>query len=246
MTLNRPARNNAYDESMLAALRDAVAALRDDPAVRVVIVRGAGKHFQAGADLTWVESMREAAWEALESVSRLTANMFNELCQLAKPTIALIHGGCYGGGTGIATACDVIVASKDATFGITEARWGLVVTPAMPQLIARLGAGRARRYALTCERFDAGRAFEIGFVDEVCEIGELDRTCGPIVDALLHCPPDSLRQTKAAALKYAGLSFNAPRIDEMVFPHALKRLSSEAEEGLASFLEHRKPNWYVE
>ncbi len=245
LTLNRPERNNAYNEEMLRALRVAVHELQIDASVRVVVVRGSGKHFQAGADLTWVESLRSASWRTLEPISRLTLLAFHELCHLSKPTVALVHGGCFGGGTGIATACDVVVASRDAMFGITEARWGLVVTPVMPQLIARLGAGRARRYAMTCERFGAERAYEIGFIDEVCDEGQLDDASGSIVDALLHCPPEALAQTKAVALEYGGLDLSRSQVDGLVQPHALKRMSAEAEEGLASFLERRPPRWYI-
>jgi methylglutaconyl-CoA hydratase len=158
--------------------------------------------------------------------------------------VALIHGGCFGGGTGIAAACDVIVADETAIFSITEARWGLTAGIIVPQLLSRIGAGRLRRYALTCERFDARRAFEIGLVDEVCAEGKLDEAAAPILDALLHCPPRALAETKEAALKYARLYYNAVELAEMARPHGMKRLSDEADEGLRSFLEKREPSWY--
>ena len=244
LTLNRPDRGNAYDGAMIKRLNALIEQIGDDPSARVVVIRGAGKHFQAGADLRWVESTRGADWDELQQISIDTTRAFSALNCLAKPTLALVHGGCFGGGTGIASACDVVVAARDAMFAITEARWGLVVTPAMPQLIARLGAGRARRYALTCERFSGERAFQIGFADEVCDAADLDATAAPIIDALLHCPPGALADTKMAALKYANLYLDPASFADLVRPHALKRMSEEAEEGLESFLSKRPPAWY--
>ena len=123
---------------------------------------------------------------------------------------------------------------------------GLVATPILPQLLSRLGPGRLRRYALTCERFDARRAFDIGLVDEVCAAGTLDAAAAPVLDALLHCPPGALAETKEAVLEMAGLARSAADLVAMARPHAMKRLDAEAEEGLRSFLEKRKPRWYPE
>ena len=163
---------------------------------------------------------------------------------MPKPVVALVHGGCFGGGTGIVSACDIIIADRSAIFSITEARWGLIATPIVPQLLSRIGPGRARRYSLTCERFGADRAMEIGLVDEVCDPGELDDVAAPIIDALLHCAPDALAQSKQSILKYWGLHYSDMEKAEMALPHAMKRLTGEADEGLKSFLEKRKPDWY--
>jgi len=242
--LARPERNNAYNGQMIAELTEGAGRLAADDAVRVIVIRGEGRHFQAGADLAWIESVRAASIEENIAVSLRTTQAVHGLMAVAKPVVALIHGGCFGGGTGIAAACDVIVAEETAMFSITEARWGLTAGIIVPQLVSRLGPGRLRRYAMTCERFDARRAFEIGLVDEVCAAGKLDDTAAPILDALLHCPPRSLAETKAAVLDCAGLHFDAGELAEMARPHGLKRLDDEAEEGLRSFLEKRKPSWY--
>ncbi|MEM7683861.1 MAG: enoyl-CoA hydratase-related protein [Paracoccaceae bacterium] len=242
--LDRPHRNNAYNGQMIDELLAGLPALAEDPSVRVVVLRGNGKHFQAGADLAWIQQVRELDEAGNVDVSRRTTRAVHGLTMLGKPTVALVHGGCFGGGTGIIAACDVVIADRSAMFSITEARWGLIATPIVPQLLSRIGPGRLRRYSLTCERFGADRAFDIGLVDEVCDVGELDETAAPILDGLLHCPPEALAQSKAAALQYAGLQFSDDEMEDMARPHGLKRMGAEADEGLRSFLEKRKPSWY--
>ncbi|MEM6622169.1 MAG: enoyl-CoA hydratase-related protein [Pseudomonadota bacterium] len=244
VTLNRPERNNAYDADMIEALLAGVGKLAARPEVRVVVFRGRGRHFQAGADLAWIKSLKSESVAENVAVSQRTTDAVHGLTCLGKPTIAMIHGGCFGGGTGIAAACDIVLADDTAMFSITEARWGLTALPIVPQLLSRIGPGRLRRYALTCERFDARRAMEIGLVDEVCAAGALEETAAPIIDALLHCPPEAIAASKEAVLKYSGLVYSELEKAEMARPHGMKRLDAEAAEGLASFLEKRKPAWY--
>jgi len=242
--LARPERNNAYNAQMIAELTEGAKALAADQAVRIVVLRGEGRHFQAGADLAWIDSLRDLSADESIAVSQRTTDAVYGLTTLPKPTVALIHGGCFGGGTGVAAACDIVIADETAMFSITEARWGLTALPIVPQLLSRIGAGRLRRYAMTCERFGAQRAYDIGLVDEVCPAGGLDEAAAPILDALLHCPPGSLADTKAAVLELEGLYFDTEELAELARPHGLKRLDAEAGEGLASFLEKRKPSWY--
>lgn len=244
VTLSRPERNNAYNGEMIAQLSAAFGALAADDRARVIVLRGEGRHFQAGADLGWIRSIRAESVEANLEVSRRTAQAVHGLTTLPKATVALVHGGCFGGGTGIASACDIVLADETAMFSITEARWGLTAVPIVPQLLSRIGPGRMRRYSLSCERFDARRAYEIGLVDEVCPAGGLDAAAAPVLDALLHVPPEAMAQSKASVLRYAGLYHTPDEIEAMALPHGLKRLSPEADEGLASFLEKREPRWY--
>lgn len=244
VTLSRPDKNNAYNGEMIAGLAAALGQAAADDRVRVVVLRGAGRHFQAGADLGWIQSLRTEGVEANVVVSQRTAQAVHALTALPKPVVALVHGGCFGGGTGIVAACDIVLADRTALFAVSEARWGLTAVPIVPQLLSRIGPGRLRRYALSCERFGAQRAFEIGLVDEVCPAGGLDEAAAPIIDALLHCPPRALAESKESILRYAGLYHTADEITAMALPHALKRLSDEAGEGLASFLEKREPAWY--
>lgn len=244
VTINRPLVNNAYNAEMIQGLLDAFDSLASDDRVRLVLIRGNGKHFQAGADLKWILSCREKPFQDNFDVSMNTTNAVRGLDAFPRPVIALIHGGCFGGGTGIAAAADIVIASEDAIFSITEARWGLMAGPIIPQLVARMGPKNVRRYALTCERFGAKRAMDLGLVDEVCATGELDTTVAPMVENLLLCPPDALAQTKARIRQFGNLVISDELAHELADEHARKRLTDEAGEGLASFVGKRKPIWY--
>jgi len=241
---NRPQVNNAYNGDVIEGLIEIFGRLAADDAVRLVVLRGNGRHFQAGADLKWLREVSALTPEENLQVSRNTTNAVRGLNEFPKPTLALVHGGCFGGGTGVVAACDVVIASEDAIFAITEARWGVMAGPIFPQLNARLGEHHVRRYAMTCERFGAARAREIGLVDEVCATGALDAAAAPIIDALLAGGPNGLRQTKRVIVEVGGLAVSDDWAEHLSEQHALKRQTDEANEGLRSFVEKRNPSWY--
>jgi methylglutaconyl-CoA hydratase len=244
VTINRPKVNNAYNSEMIQAMIDGITHCAKDDAVRIIVIRGNGKHFQAGADLKWLKEIGKLSPEENHKTSLSTASAIRGLTEIMKPTVALIHGGCFGGGTGIAAACDIVIASEDALFSITEARWGVVASVIVPQLNAAIGARNTRRYALTCERFDAAKAQELGLVHQVCPTGGLDEAATPVIKGLLMSAPIASAQTKHATLKDAGLLVSDAYFDELVEIHAAKRQTDEAMEGLASFAEKRDPSWY--
>lgn len=243
VTLNRPEVNNAYDEALIGGLHEAMDALGAHPGLRVVVLRGAGKHFQAGADLKWI--LRVAGQSADENtrVSRATALAVHRLNTLAVPTVALVQGGCFGGGTGIAAACDVVIAADNAMFSIAETRWGLTAAIILPQLADAVGLRQVRRYALTGERFGAEEARRIGLAHEVVPLAELEATGEKLVAQLLQNAPEANSQTKAAALEFAWGGIDDAVLGRLVAQHAAKRRSTEAAEGLASFLDKRAARW---
>ena len=245
VTINRPEVNNAYNSEMIQAMIDGIAHCAKDDAVRIIVIKGNGRHFQAGADLNWLKEIGKLSPEENIEVSRATATAICGLTEIAKPTVALIHGGCFGGGTGIAAACDIVIASEDAIFSISETRWGVMAGIIVPHLNASIGPRNVRRYALTCERFDATRAQEMGLVHEVCPTGGLDAAAGPVIEGLLMSAPIATAETKRVTLKDAGLVLSKPRFEKLVEQHAAKRQTDEAMEGLASFSEKRKPSWYT-
>jgi methylglutaconyl-CoA hydratase len=244
VTFNRPQVNNAYNSDVILGLIEIFGGLVQDAAVRLVVLRGNGRHFQAGADLKWLRAVATMTPEENLQISRNTTDAARGLNEFPKPTIALVHGGCFGGGTGIVAACDIVIASEDAMFAITEARWGVMAGPIFPQLNAAIGEHNVRRYALTCERFGATRAREMGLVDEVCATGALDETAAPLIEAILGGGPNALRETKRLIKDVAKLAVSDERAEALALAHALKRQTDEAEEGLRSFVEKRSPSWY--
>lgn len=244
VTLNRPALNNAYNAEFLHALIDTCGRLAADPQVRVVVIRGNGPHFQAGADLTWLRELSSMDAAANHAASTLTAEAMRGLNEMAKPTVALVHGFCVGGGTGIVASCDIVIAERGASFAISEARWGMAATIIFPQLVAAMGLRNVRRYALSGERFDARRAEVLGLVHEVCQPGQLDASAAPIIDALLKIGPEAQALSKLSALRCADALIDAALFARLVDEHASKRRSAEAVEGLASFAEKREASWY--
>jgi methylglutaconyl-CoA hydratase len=241
--LNRPQVNNAYDETLIQGLHDAMDELGRHPGLRVVVLRGAGKHFQAGADLKWITRVAGQSAQENERVSRATATAVHRLNTLPVPTVALVQGGCFGGGTGIVAACDVVIAADNAMFSIAETRWGLTAAIILPQLADAIGARQVRRYALTGERFGADEARRIGLVHEVVPLAELQAAGERLVAQLLQNAREANAQTKQAALEFAWGAIDDAVLGRLSAQHAAKRRSAEATEGLASFVEKRPAQW---
>jgi len=246
VTLNRPRVNNAYNGDMIEGLLDAIGRLGTDPEVRVIVIRGNGRLFQAGADLNWLAQVAETGAEENLDVSRKTTDAVRFLDTCRKPTIALVHGGCFGGGIGILAACDVVIASAESLFSISEVRWGLIPGPIVPQLAAKIGVGQLRRYALTGERFGAEEAKRIGLVSETCDTDALDQAAAPIIESLLRNGPQAIDETKRTIADTAGEIVDDQFTDTLARAHAAKRQTDEAAEGLASFRERREADWYPE
>jgi methylglutaconyl-CoA hydratase len=244
VTLNRPEVNNAYNGDLIGGVHAALDALGARPDLRVVVLRGHGKHFQAGVDLRWISEVAKTSPAENERVSRATGETVRRLDTLPVPTLALVQGGCFGGGTGFVAACDVVVASEDAIFSISETRWGLMAGIILPQLCRSMGLRQARRYALTGERFDAHEARRVGLVHEVCATGKLDEVGARIVDGLLMNAPGATVATKLRLLQVADAFVDDGQFRDLVREHAAARQLPEATEGLASFREKRKPAWY--
>ena len=245
LTLNRPEVHNAYNGAMIDGLIEAVDSLAADGRVRLLVLRANGKQFQAGADLAW---LREVAGFALEdnlAFSRRTTLAMRALNAFPRPTLALVHGACYGGGVGMVACCDVALATASARFALTEVRWGVIPAPIIPQLSAAMGVRSLRRYGITGERFDATEAQRIGLVHEVCADNGLDGAAAPIVEAILRSAPDAVRDSKRLVLAHAGLDLSDQQVEALSVQAALRRASAEAAEGLASFRDQRDPAWYA-
>jgi len=234
--LNRPERSNAIDQATLDELVGQFASLAVDDRARVVVLRGAGKHFCAGADLVARASAPEPTPAQTTIVDMLAA-----LDRLAKPTVAAVHGAAIGAGAALAACCDVVVAADSAFFSIPEVRIGMAPLGVTPFVIRAIGHRSFRRYGLSGERFGAAEALRIGLAHEAVPAEQLDAKVGEVVDALLHGAPSAQR-----TLKDGMERFVAPTVAAIVAarPSHGSTRTPEALEGIASFKEKRKPSWY--
>jgi len=243
LALARPAVRNALDEELIGALDRALREAAGDPAVRVVVLRGDGAAFCAGADLAW---MRRAAGldEARNLADALRlARMLDRLARLPRPTIALVHGATMGGGVGLAAACDLCVAEDTAVFALSEVRLGLVPGAISPHVVRAIGERQALRYFQTAERIPAPRAKEIGLAHEVVAAGGLDVAAAGLCAELLRGGPAALAAAKDLVHVLRDLAPGSATIEGTAARIARQRASAEGREGVAAFLERRAPIW---
>ena len=235
VTLNRPDRGNALNQTLIDDIGNCFAALAVNPAVRVIVVRGAGKHFCAGADLGGSGGAGEAKYTL--------AGMMEVVDRCPKPTIAAVHGAAIGGGFALTSACDVILATPEAFFSIPETRLGMAPSPTLSALFMRaVGYRNFRRYGFSGERISSAQAHTFGHVSEICAGDELNARVATIADAMLMSAPGAM-----AALKARIAEYGIPPASELYDPvhrDARHVRTEEALEGVAAFREKRRPRWY--
>jgi methylglutaconyl-CoA hydratase len=242
--LNRPDRHNAFDETLIAELRESLDSMAANPAVRVVLLGGRGRSFCAGADLEWMQRQAHARYTENVEDARKLAGLMRTLAQLPKPTVARVHGAALGGGLGLVAACDIAVASRDATFGTTEARLGLTPSTISPYVIAAIGERACRRYFQTAERFDADEALRLGLIHVVTEPAALDPRVAALLTALREAGPQAQSTSKRLIASLRGRNpVNDQVLEETAVSIATVRSGSEAQEGIAAFFAKRKPRW---
>ena len=241
ITLNRPERRNAMTPEMqtelIAAMEEAAAG-----SCRVVVFKGAGDAFCAGLDLTALQAMNEKGAAGHRADVERIAKLFRTLYELPKPTIAAVHGAAIAGGTGLATICDFTLAVPTAKFGYTEARIGFVPALVSAFLALQIGDKRARDLLLTARLFDAEEAYRLGLVNEVVPPESLSERVLTLAQVLAANSPESLSATKRlmAAQNKAWLD---AAIEHAMEANAVSRETADFREGVASFLEKRKPVW---
>ncbi|MBN2409757.1 MAG: enoyl-CoA hydratase/isomerase family protein, partial [Candidatus Aminicenantes bacterium] len=242
ITMNRPQVHNAFNATMIGDLTEAFRLAASDNGVRIVVLAGAGESFCAGADLNWMREIIRYSYEQNLKESLQIAELVKFIYELPKPTIARVNGAVIGGGNGLVSACDIVVASDKARFGLSEVKIGLVPAAIGPYVIRRIGESAAHALFLTGERIDARRALEIGLVNKVVPDADLDAKVGEIVRQLLSSGPEAIAKCKELLRRVPGLSLEEAKdyTAEMI---ARLRVSPEGQEGMASFLEKRKPRW---
>jgi methylglutaconyl-CoA hydratase len=244
VTLNRPEVGNAYNGDLLDALIAGLKQLAPDPAVRCLVIRGAGRHFQAGADINWLNEATDYPPDRNFAASMATTRAMQLLNEFPKPTIALVHGACFGGGCGIVCCVDVALATPAALFGITEVRVGVAPTPISTYMIDAIGLRQTRRYALTGERFGADEAARIGLVHEVVPAEKLEARLAEVLDAIFLGGPEAIALTKRSVLGANGRMLDERQMTLLAHEGWVQRASAEGHEGTAAFREKRRPGWY--
>lgn len=241
--LNRPEIHNAFDERLIASLTAVFEDAARDDTVGVVCLKGRGRSFCAGADLNWMR--RTANFDRARNLADAVAfgEMLNALYSLPRTTLALAHGAVMGGGVGLLSCCDVAVAAADARFSLSETRLGLVPAVIGPYVVAAMGARHARRYMQSGERFDAATAMRVGLVHETVPSQRLRARGDEIIAELLKCGPNARRIAKELAFEAAHRPIDRALVESTAARIADARASGEGREGVAAFLEKRKPDW---
>ncbi|MEZ5524949.1 MAG: enoyl-CoA hydratase-related protein [Pseudomonadales bacterium] len=241
LTLNRPQRGNALDGSLVQQLSAALAHIRSDPVIRVVILTGQGASFCSGADLQWMQRMAEADFATNESDAFELALLLEDFAQLPLPTVARVNGPAYGGANGLISACDVAIACDSAVFTFSEVRLGLVPVVIAPYVVTAMGLRQARRWLLSAEAMDSAEAVRLGLVHQVVADSNLDEAVEKQVQLLLKGGPNAQAKLKAILNEWQKA---APfEKEDLAGLLAEIRTSCEGQEGLKAFLEKRKPRW---
>ena len=242
VTLNRPTKRNALSAQMIVELTALAQKLGTDPYVRAVVLAGAGDIFCAGGDLGWMQAQIAADRPTRMAEARKLAMMLHALNEMPKPLIGRIQGAAMGGGVGMACVCDVAIAADDCRFGLTETRLGLIPATIGPYVIARIGEGAARQVFMSSRVFDAATATRLGIVAAACPLADLDAYVEAEVTPYLRVAPSAV-----AAAKRMARSLGAP-ITDTIIDQSIAALADiwegeEAAEGIAAFLDKRKPVW---
>lgn len=243
-TLNRPEVGNAYNEDLLQTLIEGLEQLAGEDTVRCLVIRGAGRHFQAGADIRWLGQVAHYPPAQNYAASYATTKAMQLLNEFPKPTIAIVHGACFGGGVGLVCCVDVAFATPDAQFGITEVRVGVSPTPISTHMVNAIGLRHTRRYALTGERFGAAEAARIGLVHEVVPADQMEARLAEVLDAIFLGGPTAIAVTKASFLGANGLLLDERQVAMLSHEGWMQRHSHEGHEGTSAFREKRTPGWY--
>ena len=245
VTLTRPERHNAFDETLIAEITDAIIWANASPHVRVIVLRGEGASFCSGADLNWMKRVAEYSLEENEADARAMQMMFESIANSPKAVLARVQGAAIGGGAGLVATCDIAIAADDAKFAFSEVRLGIAPAVIAPYVLRKIGAGAARSLFLTGERFSATEAYRLGLVQGVVPPHELDDAVNEKIAALLQCSPAAITRIKRLVddVVFQNLDDAAPITVRAI---AELRVSEEGQEGIKSFLEKRKPNYATE
>lgn len=245
LTLNRPEVHNAFDDQLIAHLTDTLRQLAVDAQVKVLVLKSAGKHFCAGADLSWMQKMAHYDEHANMQDAKALAQLMFVLHQFPKPTLALVQGNAYGGGAGLIACCHIVIAAATSQFCFSEVKLGLIPAVISPYVVQAIGQRQARAYFLSAKLFNADCALRMGLCHEVVPIDKLQETGEEMITSLLKNGPHAMQAVNQLMNK-----LQTPYIDEELIAWTAQtiarlRVSAEGQEGLKAFLEKRDPAWTI-
>jgi methylglutaconyl-CoA hydratase len=243
VTLNRGELHNALDGDSTAYLIAVLETLADDDSVKVVVLTGSGISFSAGHDIDWLRRQADFSEEEMSRDASLLARLLDTLDALPRPTVARVQGSAFGIGVGLVACCDIAVAASGALFGFSEVKLGTVPAISVPYLIRAIGARAARRYLVSAERFNAGKAKRLGLLHQVVELEELDAAVGQIVHQLLLNGPQAMREAKALVTRLSAQGVGPEARADAIATLTRIRQTPEGKEGIAAFIDKRTPGW---
>jgi methylglutaconyl-CoA hydratase len=247
LTLNKPEINNAFDDEIISLLVMALDDCKLNDDVKVIQLRGAGKHFSAGADLNWMRRMATLDYSANREDAGQLARLMSTLYHLNKPTIAVIQGASYGGAVGLITCCDIAIATENSSFCLSEVKIGLAPAVISPYVVKAIGERQARRYFISGEVIDSQKAETINLIHESLPASEVESYVAKLSRQLLDNAPIAMGICKSLVQKVSNASLDSENDDNIHHYTrdliAKVRVSDEGQEGLSAFLEKRKPSW---
>jgi len=241
--LNRPDIRNAFNEVMIAELTDAFQQAGEMDTIRVIILKGEGKSFCAGADLNWMRDVSAYSYEQNYAESLRLSECFFAIYSSPKPTIAVVHGAAIGGANGLLAACDMAICDNETVFSLSEVKIGIVPACISPYVIKRVGEYGARELMLTGRRISGSEAETYKLVNKSLPVEQIDAYVDQMVQMLLTSGPAAITHCK----KLIDTVVNHINLDDALTYTARMiaeiRASDEGQEGMAAFLEKRKPKW---
>ncbi len=242
ITLNRPEVRNAFNDVLIRELSDAFIKASSDDSLRVIVIQGAGESFCAGADLTWMKSFMGASQEQNEEDANKLSLLLQSIDECSVPVVARVHGNAMGGGVGLLSVADIVIASEETGFALSEVKLGLIPAVISPYVLRKMTESSARRYFLTAEKFSAEEALRFGLVNQVVAKDKLDEAVTQVVRSLTSAGPVATREAKKL-IRYVNEENKVAIREKTIQWIASLRTTAEAQEGMKAFLEKRKPSW---
>lgn len=246
VTINRPEKHNAFDDTVIAELTAAFNNIANNQNARVLVLQSNGKNFSAGADLGWMKRMAGYSYEENLKDAQALAEMLRVLNFMPIPTIARVQGAAFGGAVGLVACCDMAVASDRASFCLSEVKLGLIPATISPYVVDAIGARASRRLFQTAERFSATLAAQLDLVSVIASQEQLDAEVEVLIGALLANGPVAMSAAKQLVFDVQNKPIDAPLIKDTSERIAAIRVSTEGQEGLTAFFEKRSASWIAE